>query len=158
MMRAYLRGWRRKAGCVMFVIVLALVAGWARSRSTADQLCFMSGWANLGSLHNSIRFVTVPNPEPELPPLHCACRASECAMDNPRMKWRFRICGFGIGDLPYDPLQLRPMGAEPHDPGTITWYIVPYWSLVLPLTVLSTLLLWPQREPKTVPESPPASV
>jgi hypothetical protein len=149
-MWSFFRGWRRKAGVVTLVMALALLVGWVRSRVVLDSLSFavrsqvteslVSGgglvaWqAKTNSSPPSVTWNTAPVTD------------SFDGFNNPSMRWSWR--GFGVGEL---------VPEEEFDIERIVFRIVPYWSLVLPLTILSAyLILWKPRKSK--PSAPPPNL
>jgi hypothetical protein len=147
----FFKGWRRKAGCVVFVFACVAASGWIRSLSYCDsvqipisrhaRLNFGSALGVVGlsyetfgvnsSTENSFEFWSNPEPvsidealllEGFMPSLR----------ESDALKWRFRYAGFLFGQAQ----------------AAMSFAAVPFWSIALPLTLLSAyLLLWPQYLP-----------
>jgi hypothetical protein len=140
-MRDFFKGWRRKVGCVTLMMACVFMAGWMRSTSVVDEFSFLDrtkydvycdssrgciGWVFINdkrrpsntSLWNKLRsMIWMTNPNP-IDVFNGA-------------EWQFRRAGFGSGKYFYDV-------NTPFDGTVIT---VPYWSIVVPLALVSANLL-----------------
>jgi len=110
-MRDFFHGWRRKAGCVALVMACLFMAGWIRSRMFGDAFLFP-----VGSRQNAI--VALDG------------AVHWCAVKTGPAYW-----GFETSDRPVDELadQLQTEIG-------FSW-CVPYWSITIPLTLLSAYLI-----------------
>ena len=136
-------GWRRKAGCVTLALALTLMALWLRSIHTKDvvKLISLDEWQSTllsleGSLVlNTFQGATHPPMDQGLP-RWLAFRIDGSEMNSPELIWIWRWFGFGLIS---------------HSPHSTKW-VIPYWSIVLPLTTLSgSLLMSKSRNPASVP-------
>lgn len=154
-MREFFHGWRRKAGVVPLVMALALMVGWLRSLIVADYFIYTVKHTSeehcnnvLSSLRGAIGLNQhwLDRGQPINQTTHLAHHRfpfwyTEPAgrIDLSRFKCRWRYCGFEMYDF--------PGGVD--DQLTGTQYFIPYWSLILPLTLLSCCLLLgtPRKRP-----------
>lgn len=134
----FFEGWKRKVGFVTLVMACALSLGWVRSLYVTDLIVpnlWTANSSSNGSLIHARYFFSSLTPALPLWDIH---RTSEIRDYSDlfskwilpdRVDWRFRACGFGICDIADDQgLWVRLM-------------IIPYWSIVIPLTALSAWLL-----------------
>ena len=151
-MGGFLKPWRRKIGVVTLLMACAIGAAWVRSLSVIDGISFATGIEMTESVVSAGGFVslqtkcdretvqttfernTIPLPD------------GFDGFNHPAMKWRWRCCGFGVGEIP----------AEVYDGAMITMRVIPYWSIVIPLTALSASLLLSKSRPATPCLSSPA--
>lgn len=148
------KGWRRKAGCVALMMACVLMGLWMRGYRVSDALSFGIDSAGndvwLNSSRDGIRWeryfgaggawgwqqFPVPRTGTVFPfddPKWLAI----CTID-----WRWRACGFDFGEW----------HSKQKDTFRSYYWLIPYWSLVLPLTLLSAyLILWNPRK-RTEPE------
>ncbi len=135
-MGKYFHGWRRKIGLVTLLLACVFVAGWVRSIFVHDVLLFWDGTQALGlwgSQSGSLVWDTNDNPDVQrwTTPRWQNWIASEGVhpFDNPEIKWQWRFCGFGFAS------------------DGMTSRIVPYWAIVIPLTLLAAWLLLSKPRP-----------
>lgn len=140
-MREFFYGWRRKVGCVMLVMALATAGMWMRSFLVLDSFGYDTSapalpiWfcSNDGTL---IIITEIPigwdTFEPSLSMWETEEPKSWNKFFPSDIKWSFQWCGFGYARAEFQFLTF------------------PYWSMTIPLTLLSTyLLLWmPRKKPK----------
>lgn len=149
-MREFFNGWRRKAGVVTLVLACVFTAGWVRSFTTLDGLFFNPGptrlmlFSTVGKLSLAIRINGELKHEPfywlRRPPAPAAHRLPDDPFEGP-FSTRWSLFGF----------EFKEMARLPYPIWT-----VPYWSIVLPLTLLSAWLLLSKprvAKPKIVAES-----
>ena len=148
-MSSFFHGWRRKAGCVTLVMALVFMGSWLRSLIATDHLefhfgsnttdCIDSrngslGWERIheDQVHDAMSFPdwqTWTNTPSDIPDMF---------EDDVCTKWHLRWCGFGSG--------IYELQNERH-----TLRVVPYWSITILLTTISTyLILWPGKRPKKI--------
>lgn len=147
-MREFFHGWRRKAGCVALVMACVLTTGWIRSQREFD--CFaltdnswvhiivQSAGGRLTLFFNSLNSAPAVywwhgelsrDAEPIDPMEDCV----GCDIEWRRDWTGFTAVSYSVKD-----------GAEIIR--TLS-FIFPYWSVVLPLTLLSAyLILWKTRK------------
>ena len=126
-MREFFRGWRRKIGVVTLVLACVFMAGWVRSYVTEDMLSLpvkdpSLSW--LTSTEGIIVWMTIsePNRNPE---------AAEVSVEQNTED-----------DILVATAVVNSFGGYITSAMTITsFWFIPYWSLVLPLTLLSAWLL-----------------
>jgi hypothetical protein len=156
-------GWRRKTGCVTLLLACAIYGAWIRSSTVTDSVNCYSWWKVMQSLVSSdgslswerrdttaVRNREVPfwkrgpagrkrRAQRGLPQLAFIRSESIVArgklnrrLDAPDIIWHWRWHGFGSGTWPAH---------------HTTLWVIPYWSIVLPLTLLSAyLILWKPRK------------
>ena len=134
-MSEFFLGWRRKIGCVTLLMALVLTGAWVRSRSVCDFVSvyrtnalfrFNSSGGYLGWFehHKGIdtsRSKTMPFPSWGMRLLS----DYPDEFESTAITWKIRCLGFGIGDCSAFVSVLR----------------VPYWSITIPLTLISFWLL-----------------
>lgn len=142
--------WRRKLGCVTLMIVLTVSGVWLRSFSTNDQINIWSGPRTIHSLDSSpmgLTWMKRSKLPPNIPMLSgrfgmIAFQTFPRGVCDP-FQWstaRYRIRCFGF--------DFAEAAINPPDSGELTIWNVPHWSIVLPLTLLSTyLILRPGKRP-----------
>jgi hypothetical protein len=157
-MREFFKGWRRKVGVVTLAMACVLMVGWVRSINGVaigiDRFRFPCGtlnwheiasfrrgllWERVTLVHKSESPRVKPGTEPalfnefsenlvqyQLPHL-----AGVEERGDERFEWRSQYCGFDGGELRRD-----------HEMGVIraTFWIIPYYAIVIPLTVISAFL------------------
>ena len=149
-MTNFFHGWRRKMGCVLLVMACGLGYGSVRSFETADAVSVYGpfGEEGLWSWNGSLAWTSNKDAPYRV---HMNDRESwvsrwrEIDELTNRTTWRWRCCGFGVGD-PYEP--------KFAERGCGIW-IIPYWSAILPLTMFSAYLVFcpAKREAPHSPQS-----
>jgi hypothetical protein len=135
-MRDFFRGWKRKFGVLTLLLACALMAGWVRSlaatdliqgqRSNQAKYSFTSSsgslawrWANLNLSPGEARY----------PKWIVEPRNTWFYLSDDSVTWHLRGLGFGIG--------IRTQ----EDGSYSTFKVIPYWAIVVPLTLLSAWLM-----------------
>ena len=146
-MREFFRGWRRKVGCVTLLMACVLMGGWIRSLRVHDQLIVprgdsvhifasqngMLGWARISQLLATIPFSWTST---------TLTGTMEDSWDDAEVHWRWHCCGFDIGAA-----TLTAKSSIWGIKMEVEQWGVPYWSLTIPLTLLSAyLMLWKPRK------------
>jgi len=152
----FFHGWRRKTGCVTLVMACLVTAGWARSFLVTDELTvpgrlFPSCKSKI-LLYSSIRGIEIErqwsdNEGADFANANGALNAYPVTSNDYRKgrspfdSWGLTIdetsslCGFVV-----------EVGHLKHNGKVLAW-VAPYWSLVLPPTLLSAyLILWKPRK------------
>lgn len=169
-MSSFFQHWQRKAGLVTLVVACALSSGWLRSRSHCDsiqvpvtthsRLTFGSANHVAGFSYETFddpqenTFEWWSNPDPGsidealsmdgIAPSMTEDSSAESGSNG--LSWRIRFASFLFGQSEYLPDFKSQIG----------FAAVPYWSLTIPLTLLSAyLLLVPSR--KQPPPNPSPS-
>lgn len=132
----YFKPFRRKLGLVTLLLACVVAAGWIRSRSYADCWTIDNGMAgrNFGSSQFGLGYEYFHDSNGSVIPTRTHFSTEDwskgplSSLDN--MKWDFDACGFRFGEAKTSnkAFQLRTA-------------IIPYWSIVTPLTLLSAWLL-----------------
>jgi hypothetical protein len=146
-MREFFRGWRRKVGCVTLLMACALLVGWVRSHVVLDSLSFSVRCQVTESLVSGgglVAWQAKTNTSPPSVTWNTApVTDSFDGFNFPSMRCSWRRFGFGLGEF---------VPEEEFDTERIVFRIVPYWSLILPLTLLSAyLILWKPRQQDSRP-------
>jgi len=141
-MGEFSKGWRRKIGCVTLLLSLAFMGGWMRSVVIEDSLTaqceglvmIFIGSKNQGLIWAKLQETIGPqHPRFARHPQGWASRTNAIGpfdgIDGYSTQQRWRFCGFRFeeGEL------LSPARIG------LTIRIIPYWSVVFPLTLIS---LW----------------
>lgn len=139
-MREFFKPWRRKVGVVALVMACVFAAGWVRSFSVQDYFTFASKTRSAETILSNCGVIGwVHHPHNILQ--RSRSFGSQAAYDLDKtirvdlLTWdcrnlpRWRFIGFGGWERPFSPST------------RMTLTIVPYWSIVLPLTLLSAYLL-----------------
>jgi hypothetical protein len=142
-MWTYFRGWKRKIGLMMLAMALVLTGEWVRSLNTFDELgipwgsCMhfiSSSTGTLGWWRNS-GFSS----DDQLSHSFQTRRTSKSEFEDVfvqfQMEWSFRWDGFRCGKSKLHKLQI---------------WMIPYWSIVFPLTLISAWCLLIRPRTKTV--------
>ncbi|MDB5343031.1 MAG: hypothetical protein JWP89_1408 [Schlesneria sp.] len=144
-MREFFHGWRRKAGCVALIMACVLMVGWFRSRLVQDEIRISVCYANLffNSCNSTLTWWQLSGLDSASP----QCFALQW-LTHPEIRGRM----FSFSELVTleEGSSLTPthvyVPREEQGAALVNW-TVPYWSIVLPLTLLSAyLLLVPSRK------------
>ena len=149
-MGEFFKGWRRKAGLVTLVMACLLMVGWLRSSVVLDWFCIDddeptshsidSGSGCLGWVRTfdtrSEKQGTRGFSFPEMGWMSRINSSENRWLDvagwvdvpNERFVWRYRWAGFDFGEVEIESIEMSIA-------------VIPYWSLVLPLTLLSAWLI-----------------
>ena len=125
-MLEFFYGWRRKAGTITLVMALGFVGGWIRSLSVTDSCQFpvRNRW-HVGFVSHGGRF---------------SCGWTDLK-EPVRYEWRSferrRSIAYQFHDLCFD----FSGGKAPNCGGKPSQLMISYWSITLPLTLLSAYLL-----------------
>ena len=147
----FIKGWRRKTGLLTLMIALVFMGAWARSVSVMDAVQIRSGMYTMEhcvSVDHSLvwgRLRAEDSRSIIVFPVWEASKASnlDAFLDRANLRCSWRRCGFGVGE----------MKAGPADRHTI--WVIPYWVIVIPLTLLSAYLLLAKPRtstPMTIPD------
>ena len=133
-MGEFFKGWRRKAGCILVVMTLAVCGAWGRTLVYQDRIA-LAGMSRVWEILSSHERISC---------LEWDCDASRTT------NWELVV------DCPVEEWVRRP------DPSRIDWHLYkrppnwcwscPYWSIVLFMTFDSAcLILWKprKREPQS---------
>ena len=151
-MREFMRGWSRKSGCITLLLACVFMAGWVRSEFVEDGIYFcpfngLTAFVESGNqsfcgavdvdLKNRTSFVNAlswqSNPND-------SSSGGRRQLANKNYMWHLRTCGFALGNLFSSDLDTST-GKNTQTLQGPTFWIIPYWSIVIPLTALSTYLL-----------------
>jgi hypothetical protein len=126
-MHTFFHGWRRKLGIVTLVMTLAIMGLWARSYLVPEQF---AGSVYVGSADGIVTFGQI---------VERLKNVASTSGEDSYQGW----AGVGFGRTHYfiERLSVELIMDE---------LSIPYWTFVLPLTVLSAyLILWKPRKQKT---------
>ena len=143
-MYQYFRGWRRKAGCITLALACVFIVIWVRSLIVVDTLQFDSGKfirEDLVSVRHHLIWGRIYEEGAVTKP---SWRTSPIArvvtfdgfMELTRLNRSWRFCGFSGGKFQVKKSALGESG----------FCVIPYWSIVIPLTMLSAFLLLSKRQ------------
>lgn len=139
-MREFFHGWQRKVGCVTLVMACVVTGSWVRSFYVLDQVRVsrenQSPIYLLQSVNGSIRWICDEDRGAEIYFWMARPRDSSPKLfaDDPEWEWKFRWLGFGA----CNPSRIESL------------WCIPYWSVAVPLTLLSAyLILWNARKRKS---------
>ena len=157
-MREFFKPWRRKAGCVTLVMACVLMAAWIRGLFFLDftivggvpdakseftlgsseegiEWCRTTFLDSVSINHVSINWHSIAHSMNLRTP-------REVRYPGYRMIRRWRILGFIVDEGDSVDCRIRD-------------WVIPYWSIVLPLTLLSAWLLF-SKQPAIMPRVEPA--
>ena len=137
-MREFFRGWRRKVGVVTLVMASLFAAGWVRSIMMLDIVIIPSGpFVTVTTISNDNYFGVQYHRRID-PPNGSSIPTWKHVVDSTKIKrlladrqmtWHGSIGGFRRGEI------------EMERPGQLVVYLIPYWSITVPLTLVSFWLL-----------------
>ena len=133
----YFKGWRRKVGVVTLLMALMFMGGWLRSIGVIEEFICPCGKQSLvylvscnGIFFCGRDFDNTPDNFPQKPDWFILREPEiESSLNTFDWSWRFFSIGFGN----------RKNGALTIDSGFVI--TIPYWSVVIPLTLISAYLL-----------------
>jgi hypothetical protein len=146
-MREFFRGWKRKLGVVTLGLACVFAAGWVRSFRTEDSFFYQIGpyvTDSLFSISGSVGWRRDDDSVCDIVPARenfgfqsrrSVGRQFLMYSEVERWHWKWRWCGLG-----------RAWGAA-NSGGDAEILILPYWSIILPLTLLSACLLLSKPRP-----------
>lgn len=157
-MSDFLHGWRRKAGLVILVMACGLMAAWIRSSKTTNHIGFFTGAHSLCQVISRQQTVAIRIVQSELPVQevsvdrvllmgfqppqgnstgHLAVNIDPTtrAAEGSPYRWILNWRGFEIGRC-----------SDGQFPLQVFVVCVPYWLIIMPMTLLSGYLL--VRKPK----------
>jgi len=141
-MGEFFKPWRRKIGVVTLVLACVFMGGWVRSYSFTDQLIPPGQTSTFHvwvSLRGRFAWMKVQGQAarvaPSLPMFSSAPGNSPCPIDREYSKWYWQFMGFGSGT------------GNAH---IYLFWTIPYWSIVVPLTLLSAWLLLSKPRAKKI--------
>jgi hypothetical protein len=149
-MGEYFKPWHRKIGVLTLVMACVFASGWVRSFSTFDRLQWRSdekGICLVTSNRGLLLWEGVEESIPfqlTLPSFYLTGDATTYNfLDNGQhVTWHWGSCGFEFGETTF-----RITGWSK------AFRIIPYWSIVVPLTLLSAYLLLSKPRPAKKPET-----
>ena len=126
---------RRKTGLVTLAVACVLTVGWMRSYVIQDALLIpaQDGFSGIESHGGSLTWFRWSASQPELS-FEWISQDAEFESDpwdQVDIAWRFELAGFRFGAAT----------AKDSPASRLVLWILPYWSLVLPLTLLSAWLI-----------------
>lgn len=141
-MRDYFKPLRRKMGVVTLVLALAAMGGWFRSQSRFEYVFINVGKVSIGvtSMHEGLDFARTIALDQNIRTNFIDYKSVELHVlpDDPfnrtpwsadfKFDWRWDWAGFHVGEGQYP---------ERRDQDCM----IPYWSIVIPLTLLAAWLL-----------------
>lgn len=156
-MRECFRGWRRKIGVLTLMMALVFMGGWVRSFSIKDEISVRKNvgiTTHLISNRSRLGWKSVTIDDPLSTNFTISFYFAKPAKEHDfyrghdvRWKWRWQCCGFEFGRfIPNGPPWIEEI------------WIIPYWSLVIPLTALSAFLLLSKPRKSTQGISGPEKV
>ena len=143
-MREFFKGWRRKAGCVTLVMALATTSAWLRSFGSEDDFDFQfpSSALALRSAEGTIGCQRLSFDDMAFHTFKFHCFDSWYSnADFPKTATTKKAEWYGFEIESTSWTETRP-------PSTVKLelLVIPYWSLTIPLTLLSAyLILWKPR-------------
>ena len=136
-MREFFRGWRRKLGVVTLVVACVFAAGWVRSTIIADEFDYSFNHTSsriIALLDGHIVWMIFDHVRPTNVPaigfyFNEPFQTFDKFYHDKSKTWKWRFCGIAVGR------------AENSGKSEITIFVVSFWSIVIPLTLLSAFLL-----------------
>lgn len=138
----FFKGWRRKVGVVTLIVACVFMGGWICAlQDIRDIAVFPSGkhtFEQFVSGESSISWIRIYDEDvirttPEFKRIDFSDDPSwhNGAFLDPRIEWDLHWCGFGAGRI----------GGPPDRNWLKVCWVIPYWSVVVPLTLISFWLL-----------------
>ena len=136
-MGEFFKGWRRKIGVLTLVMACVFMGGWVRSSVMIDCLTVSKGWwfgteyfmssnglcawyTSIATDFPAIQWRSAYHDDPEYQTTQI-----------PRTKWSWIDYGMSLGDV-----------IDENDYASrLKIWVAPYWSIVVPLTLISAYLL-----------------
>lgn len=146
-MREYFRGWRRKSGMLMLVMACGVFGMWMRSYVVMEGLDIPDRQFQYAvfSANGGVNWATIaPLPiASRLPHIQWSSMTPTAVpfdvWSMHEIKWRRRYLGFDLG-----------VAMETRNNWQFDFIVIPYWFIILPLTLLSAYLIlwkpWDQRK------------
>lgn len=139
----FFRGWRRKAGVVTLTVACVLAVGMVRSLSKVECILFPIGNCFAGFVSIDARLglgfeaAKPGNHQTNYPVWQTRdCIALEQLIDEGEPEWHWQYLG---------------CHAVSEDDNSILLMFVPYWSIIVPVTLLSAYLLLRKQQPEKPP-------
>ncbi|MDB5346787.1 MAG: hypothetical protein JWP89_5164 [Schlesneria sp.] len=147
-MLEYFSGWRRKLGGISLLLAIILASGWIRSLVVLDVLQFRSSTftcEHCVSVDQTFVWGRLRKQDPRSIYPYPVWSASEYRsldsfLEHASLRSATRWWGFGRSELNHAP-----------GPTSHTVWIIPYWFLVIPFTLLSIWLLFANRHASSKP-------
>lgn len=151
-MQDFIRGWRRKLGLTTLVLAFAFLALWMRSYGKPKLFKIPTGpltshwlvsfgpdlwWARVVPLGKILEAPADSAGEmfDEYTESQIEYLIAKEWEKEPEIEWKWKLLGFGVGHFQREPSQFFRL--------ELTLWALPYWSLVIPLTLLSACLIIP---------------
>lgn len=132
-MRSFFHGWRRRIGCATLILALAAMGMWIRTFHVDDDLWISPSSHLTYTIKSKDSRVVLQEWQRPSDSTAVSFRSQPPSkLDTLLMgevDWRWEWHGFAFGD---------------HDSLGVRLWTVPYWSIVLSLTLLSACLILPQ--------------
>ena len=161
-MGEFFKGWRRKAGLVTLAMACALMVGWVRSSVVCDQLFIPLRASGLWTASVKGQLGCVRHTDWHEPIEWYSADTSVFPditifdeihhLDSATSQWSHFGFRFGAGRIP------TPTGGAIQQWDSFQFCYIPYWSLVLPLTLLSAWLILGKRRKPCAADSGPSEI
>jgi hypothetical protein len=144
-MKSFFRGWRRKLGVVTLVMALVLMGGWVRSRMIGERLAFRTHqeqFVFLGSNSGILSYCTLTGRIGSPITIYQNWPAEPQIQQNVVMRQ----------DGHWGVIHFRKTTSTTSPRIVFDSLEIPYWSVTIPLTLLSAyLILWkPRKQPSPI--------
>lgn len=140
----YFKGWRRKMGVATLALACIFMGLWMRSFSRGDFLsssnCQVVSFRGRVFLHRKAEFINL-----DFMYVSEDDRHTSDAYNDPHFAhlWQWRWFGFAFGESVVDVVATDGTQSKERQ----LQYFVPYWSIVIPLTLVSGWLLLSKSKP-----------
>lgn len=154
----FFKGWRRKAGCVLLVTTCAVTVVWARSHHRTEEMYVPCTESSIlvGTARGCL-FVKLERLLPDWPRHGFAVKTMAYDPDWPEdpLYWWMPDCQAPSRQTRFGGYRYVKVVANDQSPSEFELWFIPFWSLVLPLTLSSAwLILWkPRKKPEVNPSS-----
>jgi hypothetical protein len=137
-MREFFAGWRKKIGALTLLTACLLMAGWVRSLIVDDIVIIPCGqFVTITTISNDHVFGVQyhrriePQNRSSIPSWRRFIDSTKIKrlIADPYITWHQSFCGFRLGET----VSSRP--------GRLVLCLIPYWFIVIPMTMLSAFLL-----------------
>jgi len=146
-MGGFFHGWRRKTSVMTLLLALVLVGGWFRSLVICDWICFRSSKERVHTFSsNSSELIWIRRGGDATPNLYGTMEPGRDLLNQITIEHHWSLCGFHVVKGVVDGIDVP-----------IAFWTIPYWPVVLSLTLFSAYLLFEKPGltiPKIVSEHP----
>ena len=153
-MGEFFKPWRRRFGVLTLLMACVFMGGWVRSQSSCDNFSFISDQRIVTTLNSSCGSILW---------MWYRLHSEE---SSPATGWNSLPVTQDVRDIsrkpkyPFESVKKNDWGQQP-EVQTLRWWLISYWLITIPLTLLSAFLLLSKPRnsiPKKITEPIPQEV